>query len=136
MGTYCARFWFLVSDFWFLLFCNLPPLAASSDKAENDARIGCKLPGRRQQRIERMTRAVVARIHHDEFPVQAVRLAESLPPFGIKLYLRIVRPGRDDYHLRRRDAFGHNAVAHEPVEGDDFGRLPQAEARHPIQQPG
>src|ERR1035441_9170220 len=110
MGTYCARFWFLVSGFWFLLFCNLPPLAASPDKAENDARIGCKLAGRRQQRIERMTRAVVARIHHDEFSVQAVRLAEAIPSSGIKLHFCVVRPGRDDDHVRWRDAFGHDAV--------------------------
>src|ERR1039458_5683567 len=118
MGTYCARFWFLLSAFCFLLFCNLAPLAASSDEAEDDARVDCKLPGRRQQRIERMTRAVVARIHDHEFPVQAVRLPESLPPFGIKLYLRIVRPGRNDDYVRRRDSLGHNAVTHEPVECD------------------
>src|ERR1035441_5337978 len=136
MGTYCARFWFLVSGFWFLRFCNLAPLAASPNEEEDDARVGCKLPGRRQQRIEWMTRAVVARIHDHEFPVQAVRLPESLPPFGIKLYLRIVRPGRNDDHVRRRDSLGHNAVTHEPVECDDPVRLSQAEARHPVKQPG
>src|ERR1039458_8952471 len=87
----------------FRTLLDLPPLAAPSDKAENDARVGCKLPGRREHCVERMARAVVARIHHHEFPVQAMRLAESLPPFGVKPNLRVVRPGRNDDHLGRSE---------------------------------
>ena len=83
-----------------------------------------------------MHRAVVAGIHHHEFPVQPVRPAKPFPPLGIPLHLRVVRPGRNHGHFRRVDSFGHDAVAHETVERDDLHRLPHAKARHPLQQPG
>jgi hypothetical protein len=87
------------------------------------------------QRIQRMTRAVIAGIHHHELAFQTVCFAKSLLTLGIKLHVVVMRPRRDNHNPLRRDPLGHNAIAHETIQRNDFLRVAQAEARESLKQP-
>ena len=88
-----------------------------------------------QQRGQRMLRAVIARIHDDEFAFESVRLAETRAARGIGMHMIVVRPRRHDRNFFGSNAFGRDAVAHEPIQRDNPVRPPQTETRHPVQQP-
>src|SRR4051812_29387053 len=59
-------------------FAHLRVLTASADEAELDigamSQFDCSL----ENRVERMARAVIAGVHHDIFPGQAVTLAKGI----------------------------------------------------------
>ena len=107
---------------------NFLKFATPADKAEDNSRIGNQAPGSLEQRVERVTRAVVARVHHHILVLQAMTSAEAGAPNGIESDRFIVRPGRNNRNAVQRHSSGSEALFHEVVESDYLGRGTQAEA--------
>ena len=109
---------------------------AATDEAEEDVGLVGELTGGGEEGVEGVAGAVVAGVHDDEFGVEAVGFAEGVAAGGGELDLGIVGPGRDDGDFAGRDGFGDEAVAHEAVEGDDFGGVSEAEAGEGVEGGG
>src|SRR6266566_4660651 len=108
---------------------NLLKLAAPADKTEHDTRIRSQHPRSLEQRVQRVTRAVVSGIHHYILAFQPMASAEMGTPSGIEAHRLIVRPGWNDRNGVRRYSLGGEALLHEAVESDHVRRGTQAEAQ-------
>src|ERR1051325_8709767 len=82
---------------------DLAKFASAADEQENEAAVVGHLPGRREQRVERVTRAVIAGVHHDELVRDPVRRAKSRASGGVEPDGLVVRPRGKDGDFFRRD---------------------------------
>ena len=101
-------------------------LTAAADKQEGDLPISRQLPCGVQDGVQRVTRTVVARIHHHKLVLQPVLFPKTLPPFGVEAHVRIVRPGRDDHDLTRLNFLVQDVPLHEMIQHHDFGGVAKA----------
>ncbi len=73
-----------------------------------------------QNRVQGMTRAMIAGIHHHELAIQTVGLAKPGPSRLVKPYILIVGPGRDDLDFFGGNTLLQNPIPHEFVEDNDL----------------
>src|SRR5206468_4342309 len=88
-------------------------LTSSADEAKDNLGMIRQTTGRFQERVQGMTGAVVAGIHHDVFLGQSIFRSKLEPALVIVLNRVIMRPGRNHEQTGFRDAFGHEALLHE-----------------------
>ena len=82
-------------------------------------RIRLQIIRRRQHSIQRMTGAVIARVHHDELACESVLRAKRLTRRRIVTDRLVVRPWRIDVNHLLTHALGHQAFCHEAIQRDD-----------------
>ena len=114
---------------------NLRLLASAADKAKRNVLARLQLQRSIKQRIERMTRTVVARVHNDEPIAQPVFAAKRFPALNRKLDRIVVGPRRNNCDSPRVAAFSKHPIAHEAVQHDRPRRVFQAIAQHPLETP-
>src|SRR5437667_11605699 len=100
-------------------FLYLSELASTSHKAKSDIVVISKPLCCLKKSFQRMARAMVSGVHHDELRRKLVECPKLFPPTGIKHYTVVLRPRRHDQNLPRINAFGLDASLHEAVQGDD-----------------
>ena len=100
--------------------------AATTYKTKNDfksiGQIACGL----KQSVERVTRAVIARIHYNELFRKAMLFSKESTSRGIILYRVCMRPGCEREQLFFRNSASQDAVAHEPIQHNNLFRMFEA----------
>ena len=74
-------------------------MTTAADETKNDVIPRGQLPCGFEQTIERMARAVIAGIHHNELVAQPVISSKRQTRIGIEVDLMILGPGRQDHHF-------------------------------------
>ncbi len=113
---------------------DLGEFLAAAHKTEGELGIFGQPGGRIEQRVQGMARAMVARIHDDEFFAQAVLRPETKAAPLLVADGLIVRPWGEDINLVAADPLGHDAVLHEAVEHDDAIGAAKAVAEHAFER--
>ena len=114
---------------------NLYLLAAAPNETEADVPAGCQPERRIENRVERMDRTVISRVHDNVFPFKPVFGAERLPARFVVPDCVVVRPRRQGCYFGGGEAFRDHTVPHETVQSDDavggFGTEPQRRIEDP-----
>src|SRR5436190_23761626 len=86
-----------------------------------------------EQRVEWVTRTMVACVHHHKLLVQLMTASKCLSSGCIESRHVGMRPGRDDLHSIRRNAFGNQPVSHKSIERDNSLSSCQGKVLQPVQ---
>src|SRR5260370_493568 len=96
---------------------NLALFAAAADKTEGHLFAPYQSGGGFEQRIQRMTRAVVAGVHDHKFVLKTVLTTKGFP--SLLLDMNVLRPGRDHSARGERLVIARTgAVVERAVDGD------------------
>ncbi len=76
-----------------------------------------------EKRTQWIGRAMITRIHDDEFAIEVMSGSEWVLIVGQGLEVRFVRPRWHDLHLGLHVGAGAKAIAHESIEGHDERRF-------------
>jgi hypothetical protein len=109
---------------------HLSELASAPDKAKSDIFMIDKSLSGLKERLQRVARAMVSRVHYDESTGKLIDGPELFSARWIEPDAVILRPRRHDQDLFRRDALRLNAVFHEPIQRYDAISSLQAVQQH------
>jgi hypothetical protein len=112
---------------------DLSELTSAPDKAKSDIfMIGESLRSLKE-RLQRVARAMVSRVHYDESTGKLMDSPKFFPAPWIKPDMIIMRPRRHNQDLLSRDALRLDAIFHEPIQRYDAISSMQAVQQHPGQ---
>jgi hypothetical protein len=104
------------------LFLDFAEFIASAYEAQGYRSLVRKLARRIEHRAERVTRAVVSRVHHYELSIESM-LSSKLPAaFPAEPAMRIVRPWRQDSNSAGNNALRLNSIGHAIIQCDNLVR--------------